>query len=112
MARIVLPFTAAHVGAIPSLYVVHAITAADIRVAIEVVIHIDVDVITSPTAPPAPAAASPCSADCHSHTEGDRTRCNYCSGRIWWVVNRWVWIDRRTINNRRVVRGNINNLRT
>jgi len=45
--------------------VIDPITAADIRVAVEVVIHIDVDVAATPSATPSPAT-TPGSAHCHT----------------------------------------------
>jgi hypothetical protein len=61
----VLPLTAANIRAVTTLNIVHAITTADIGVAVEVVIHVDVDVTASPAATPSPATA-PRSA--HGHT--------------------------------------------
>jgi hypothetical protein len=62
MRRIVLPLITASVAAAD---VIDAITAADIRVAVEVVIHIDVDVTAAPTTTPSPAA-TPRSAHCQT----------------------------------------------
>jgi hypothetical protein len=70
MLRIVLPFvTAADVVPITALNVVNAVTPANIRIAIEIVVHVDVDVVVSPAAIPAPASSSPRSADGKSHAE-------------------------------------------
>jgi hypothetical protein len=57
MLRVVLPFTATHVGAIPALYVIDTITAADVRIAVEVVVAVDIDIATAPATTPAPTAA-------------------------------------------------------
>ena len=67
MRGIVLPLSA-----ITTLDVVHTIAAADVRVAIEVVIHIDVDVTTAPSATPTPATA-PGSTHGPTNAERDRT---------------------------------------
>jgi hypothetical protein len=61
MLGIVLPFVTA-------LNVINAVTPADIRVAIEIVIDVDVDVVVSPPGVPTPAS-SPRSADGNTHTE-------------------------------------------
>jgi hypothetical protein len=41
----------------------------DIRAAIEIVVHVDVDVVVSPAGVPAPASSAPCSADGNSNAE-------------------------------------------
>jgi len=70
MLRIVLPFvTALNVISVTALNVVNPVSAADIRVAIEIVVHVDVDVIVSPATVPAPASAAPRIADCNSDAE-------------------------------------------
>jgi hypothetical protein len=79
MRRIVLPLAATDVGAIATTNIVDAITAADIRVAIEVVIHVDVDVATAPAATPAPTA-TPGSTHGPTNTKRDRAGGNHRSG--------------------------------
>jgi hypothetical protein len=105
---IVLPLVSA-VNAVAPLNVV-PITTVDIRVAVEVVIVVDVDVVAAPTTAPAPTA-TPGSADRHADPKRDRTRRNHGSGRIWWIVNRWIGINRRTVHDSRVVRRHIDHLR-
>jgi hypothetical protein len=68
MRRIVLPFTAL-IDTVPALNVINAITPADIRVAIEIVVHVDVDVVASPAGVPAPSAASPGGANCNANSK-------------------------------------------
>jgi hypothetical protein len=60
MRWIVLPFVAAAVAATDVIY---PVSALDVRIAIEVVVHVDVDVAAAPTASPTPSAATPGSAD-------------------------------------------------
>jgi hypothetical protein len=59
--------------------VIDPITTADIRVAVEVVIHIDVDVTATPAGTPTPATA-PRSAHRQTDAKRDRTGCDHCSG--------------------------------
>jgi hypothetical protein len=54
MRRVVLPLVAA---AITAADVVYPIAAADVCIAIEVVIHVDVDIAATPATTPTPAAA-------------------------------------------------------
>ena len=67
MCRIVLPLVAA-VNAVATLNVVDPIATANVRIAIEVVIVVDVYVGATPAGPPAPAAA-PRSAHRQSNAE-------------------------------------------
>jgi hypothetical protein len=52
----VLPLTAANVRAVTALDIIHAVATVDIGIAVEVVIHVDVDVTAAPAGPPTPAA--------------------------------------------------------
>ena len=79
MRRIVLPLTTADVCAIPAADVIDTITAADVRVAVEVVIHVYVDVTTTPAGAPSPATA-PGSPHGPTDDERDRAGRNHCSG--------------------------------
>lgn len=72
MRRIVLPLTASNVCAVAAADVVDTISTADVRVAVEVVIHVYVDVAATPSGSPTPAAA-PRSAHGQTNAERDRT---------------------------------------
>src|SRR6185436_1054028 len=88
MCRVVLPLIpatqrvdaiAAEVPAVSAAYVptiaaterVDAVTAANVGIAIEIVVAVDVDIATAPTAAPTPAAA-PKEAHGDSHPKRDR----------------------------------------
>jgi len=83
----------------------------DIRVADEIVVVVDIDVIVTaaPTTVPAPA-----SAPCGTHCDADSKRYRHAGGVIARrrVVDGGVRIDGRTINYRRIVCGHINHFRT
>jgi hypothetical protein len=83
---------------------VAAIAAADVRVAIEIVISVDVDVVAAPAAPPAPTTA-PERTHHHANAKGDRS-----SGGVVapaGVIERIVRIDRRTIHHHGIVRRHV-----
>ena len=102
MTRIVLPL------ATPAN--VRAITTADVRVAVEIVIHVYVDVVAAPAGTPTPAT-TPGRTHCYANAKRDSARGNYCSGGIWWVVNRGIGISGSAIHDGRVIRRHVNNLR-
>jgi hypothetical protein len=102
----VLPFVSA---ATIAADVIHAIAAADVCIAIEVVVHVDVDIAASPAATPTPTAA-PRSAHGQTDAKRDCACCNHCSRR-WWIVNWWIRISRCAVYNRRVIGRHVNNFR-
>ena len=105
MLRIVLPVVAGPVAAAD----VCPVAAADVRIPIEIIIVVDGDVIVAaPAAVIAPASVYCCTHH-HSDAEGDR----HSRGIItWWRIgDRRVRIWRRAINHRRVVAGDVNDLR-
>jgi hypothetical protein len=109
MCRVVLPFVSALIDTVTALNVVNAVTPANIRVAVEIVIHVYVDVVATPTGSPAPAAA-PCSTHRNANTERDRARGDYGTRRVSRVIDRRIWINRRAIDNRRVIGRHVNDL--
>ena len=109
MRWVVLPLTATDIRAIATLNVVYTVATANVGIAIEVVVDVDVDIAASPTTAPTPTTA-PRGSHGHTDAEGNCTGGNDRSRR-WWVVNRRIWICGRTIDNSRVVRRNVNNLR-
>jgi hypothetical protein len=76
VSRIVLPLISSTAIAAD---VIHAITTANICIAVEVVVHVDVNITMTPAAAPAPAAA-PRSAHGPTNTEGDCACRNHGSG--------------------------------
>lgn len=81
------------------------IAAIDVGVPIEIVVIVDGDVVISaPAASPAPSAAEG-RAHHHSHTKRNRHSCGVVSR--WWIGYGWVGIDRRAIDDRRVVTRNV-----
>ena len=70
MRGIVLPpVTAADVIPVTALNIIDPVPTADVRVAIEAVIPVDIDVVASPTTAPTPTATTPGGADCHADAE-------------------------------------------
>src|SRR5258707_1040924 len=81
-----------------------AVATVDIRVSVEIIVVVDGDVVVAtPTAVP-PAAAPRGS---HSHSNSERNRHARCvvAGRR--VVNGWIWVNRRTVHDRRVITWNV-----
>jgi hypothetical protein len=58
--------------------VIHAVSTADVGIAIEIVIAVNVDIAASPTASPAPTA-TPCSAHRQTNTKRDCACSNHSS---------------------------------
>lgn len=88
---------------------IRAVAASNIRVAVEIVVAINGDVVVAaPTAPPAPAA-TPEGPHHHADAKGDRYACGVISR--WRVVNGWVGINRWAIHNDGIIRGHVYDLR-
>ena len=80
---------------------INSIATTDICIAIEVVVAVNVDIATAPTAPPSPTT-TPKEAHRYSHSKRDR------SGRVPGsvvrrIVDVRIWINRRTPNVSRIV---------
>jgi hypothetical protein len=86
-----------------------AIACADIRVAIEIVIAINVDVVAAPPAVPAITPA-PKRSHRHTNTERDCHACGVIPRRR--IVDRRIRIDWRTVHRDWIIGGHIHNLRT
>jgi hypothetical protein len=86
-----------------------AIPTVDIGVAIEIVVVVDGHVVVStPTAAVSPAS-TPRRSHCQTDTERNRHTCRIVTGRR--IVDRWIWIDRRTVHDGRIVAWDVNNFR-
>jgi hypothetical protein len=87
----------------------NAVAATDIRVAVEIVIVVDGDVIPAPAAAATPTA-TPERPHHNAHTEGDR----HASGVIprGRVVDGGVGVDRGTVDHDGVIARNVHDLRT
>lgn len=70
MLRIVLPLvTASDVRAVAATDVVHAVATNDVRVAIEIVVDVNIDFVVSPASVPTPTAVTPRRADRNSDSK-------------------------------------------
>ena len=79
-------------GAIAAVDAIAA-DVVDVGVAVEVVVHVDVDI-----------AAAPGSADRDTYAKTDRRSCPRCPGTVVrWIVDRWIRISRRTVNSSRFI---------
>ena len=116
MLRVVLPAVATgpttaisvRVHAVATVNIV-AVATVDIGVAIEIVVVVDGDVVVSaPTTAVAPASA-PRRSHSETNTERNRHACGIISRR--WIVNRWIRIDRRPVDDGRIVTWHVHNLR-
>jgi len=86
-----------------------AIACADIRIAIEIVVAINVDVVAAPPAVPAITSTPERS---HRHTDAKRD-CHPCGVVPRWRIVDWrIRIHRRSIDRDRIVGGHIYDLRT
>src|SRR5262249_28664838 len=85
------------------------VATANARVAVEIVVSVDGDVVvTAPAATPSPAA-TPERPHHHTNTERD---CHSGGVIPWrWVVNRGVGIDRWTVHHHWIIRRDIHHLR-
>lgn len=103
MLRVVLP------SVIPSGRAVHIVRALSIVVVLYIVIvDVDVDIVVPPSGSIAPTS-TPCRSHRHSNSKGNSHACRIVPGRR---IGDWrIGIDRRSINNGRVIAGNINHLR-
>jgi hypothetical protein len=82
--------------------------AVDIRVPVKTVIYIDVNIIASPTGVPSPAATTPEGAHRKACTPRNRSA-RVIAGRR--IINRRIWINRRTVNDDRIVARYVDNFR-
>lgn len=97
-----LPFVSA-------LDVIDPVTAADVGIAVEIVISIDVYVTAAPAAAPAPVSAVPVT---YRHTNSKTYKAgSHISAR--WIINRRIGVHRVRIpvNNNGIVLWYINNFR-
>jgi hypothetical protein len=111
MLRVVLPVAAsisATVAAATSWLVVYAVPTVNVAVAVEIVIVVNCDVVVSTPPAAITPAATPCSSHGETNSEGDRHSRRVISWR--WIGNGRIGIDRRTINDGRIVAGDINDL--
>ena len=104
MLRVVAP--AAVATAVTAVDVV-AVPTVDVCVTIIIVIIIYRDVVIAAPAAVAPAATPSCS---HGHSDSKRNRHarRVVAGRR--IVDRWIWVNGGTVDYRRVIARNINNL--
>src|SRR5580704_14122530 len=74
--------------------------AANVRVAIEIVMMVDVDVIATPARATTPTTAPECA---HHDPNAERQEQAACvvTGRR--IVNRWIGVNRRAVHNNRIV---------
>ena len=109
MLRIVLPVGPTAIIAKPTRWLIRgsvtvadviSISAVDIRVSVEVVVVIYVDVIATPAAAITPTATPERP---HRYTDPKGKGHSGCVISRRRVVNRWIRIDRRTIDHNRVV---------
>lgn len=115
MFRVVLPVVAPGTAPVAAINVVavaavNLVTVAtvDVAVAIEIVIVVDRYVVVA--APPATVTptSSPRSSHRKAHSEGNRQ-----SRRVvpyWWIGDRRIWVDRRTVHNGRIIARHVNDL--
>ena len=104
MLRVMLPTTAATAS-------IHAVAAADVRVAVEIVVYVDGNIIVSPAAAIAPTAMISGS-HCHTDTESNGHPGHVSAGwRRWWIDNRRIRINGRTVDDGRIVSRHIDDLR-
>jgi hypothetical protein len=81
--------------------------AANVRVAIEVIVDVDVDIATTPAAAPAPPATPHCA---HRDTNAERYRHPRRIVSRRRVVNRRIGVHRWPIHDRRIVRRHVHHL--
>ena len=114
MLRVMLPVVAPSTAAsrlvrraVAAVDVV-AVAAVDIAVAIEIVIVVDCYVVVA--APP--AAIAPTSSPRRSHRKAN-SEGNRHPRRVipyWWIGDRRIWVDWRTVHHGRIVARHINDL--
>src|SRR6185503_3320443 len=75
------------------------------------VVDVDVDVVATPAAAVAVAAVPPRGADGDADAEGDHAGGNDGTSRVGRIVDRWVRVDRRSVDDDRAVGGNVDDLR-
>ena len=84
-----------------------AVAATNVRVAVEIIVPVNVDVVAAPTAPPAPTPA-PERPHGDANAKRDRQTSGIISGRR--IVNRRIRIEGGTVYHDRIVRGYIHDL--
>jgi hypothetical protein len=85
-----------------------AVATTDVRVPVEIIVVIDVDVVATPAAPPPPAAAPKCS---HHHTNAERDCHSRSVVPVRRIVDWRIGIDRIAPDNNRIIRRYIHDLR-
>src|SRR5262245_55643325 len=109
MAGIVLPL----VAATPVAADVGSVAAADVRVAVEVVVHVYVNLTGAPTAAPRHAASAPRRGHGGANSKRSGARRYNCSGPVVGrVVDRRIWIDRWAVDVLRAVGRDVHNFGT
>ena len=104
MLGVVLPATACISAAIAAPDVGSAVATADVRVSVEIIIVVDVDLVVA-----TPAAVTPAAAPGGTHGHSDSKRNRHPGGVVagWRVSNRRIRVNRGTVYNRRVIAGNV-----
>jgi hypothetical protein len=93
----------------PSRQLGSSVAAANVRIAIEIIVVIDIDgVVAAPAAAPAPAATPHCA---HRDTNAERDRHPRRVVSRWRVVNRRIRVYRWSIHHHWIVRRHIHHLR-
>jgi hypothetical protein len=104
MLRVMLPAPTCISAAIAAPNAGIAVTTADVRVSVEIIVVVDGNVVVT-----APAAVSPSATPSSTHGHSDSKRnCHtrrVVTGRR--VGNRWVWVNRGTVYCRRVIAGDV-----
>ena len=95
-------------GVVLPVAVAPASVPADVRVPVEIVVVVDVDRVVPAPAPAAAAAGAAPDGRAHGHAdaEGDQPG----AGNIGRVIDRRIGIDRRRIDDRRIVRRDVDDL--
>jgi hypothetical protein len=108
MRRIVLPFVSASTAApITQRINLIAVATTDVRVAVEIVIAVNIYVIAAPTTPPTPAAA-PEGSHREANPERNRSRAGVVAPS--WVVDWRIRVVWSAPNDNGVVAWKVNNL--
>lgn len=87
----------------------NAVATVNISVTVEIVVRINGDIVVAP-----PAVIAPAAAPSRTHRNADTKRNRHTRGVIagWWISNRRVRVDRRSVHHCGVITRDVNNFRT
>jgi transcriptional regulator of NAD metabolism len=105
MPGVVLPVVVI-ADAIVNVVAVDIVNVRPVVIVYVSVVDVDVDIVATPSATVTPAPVTPDRS--HRHAKAKRNKTSHQRG---WIVNRGIRIDRRAIDHRRVVGGNVNHFR-